>query len=100
MRAVGDPYPGAFTWLDGEKLVVWEAELVGAAPYLGLPGQAQAVGPEGVLVRCGDGGHVRLRTVQREGGPRLPAAGVVRLHARLGMDPAALHDMLRREGGP
>jgi methionyl-tRNA formyltransferase len=78
VRASGDPYPGAFSFLD--------AQLVGAAPYWGQPGQVQALGDGGALVQCGDGQHVLLRTVQREDDERRPAAEVLRVHQRLGVD--------------
>jgi methionyl-tRNA formyltransferase len=43
VRAVGRPYPGAFTYRgDGTKLFVWSADLVPEAPYLGIPGQVVA----------------------------------------------------------
>ena len=98
VRACGDPYPGAFTAHAGARLVVWEAELVGDAPYLGVAGQVQAVEGEGALVRCGDGAHVRLRTVQVEDGPRVAAGRVLKNHARLGVHPAELFRALQARG--
>lgn len=90
VRASSDPYPGAFTIHRGERLVVWEAELAGAGPYVGTAGQVQALAEGGALVRCGDGEHVLLRVVQLGDGPRLPAAEVLKNHVRLGPDPWAL----------
>lgn len=98
IRAVGDPYPGAFSQHRGKQLFVWEADHVGEAPYTGLPGQVQALGQAGALVQCGDGQHVLLRTVQVEDGPRLPAGQVVKNHERLGIDWLAVHR--RVPGGP
>lgn len=87
IRAVGDPYPGAFTFRRRfRRLTVWSAEYLGSGPYTGLPGQVQAVLDAGAVVRCGDGGHVLLRTVQQEGEERVPASRVLRLHERLGLD--------------
>jgi methionyl-tRNA formyltransferase len=97
IRASGDPYPGAFSLYRGKYLFVWEADYVGEAPYTGLPGQVQAIRDGGALVQCGDGRHVLLKVVQVDGGPRLPAAHVVRNHARLGIDLLALH--WRAHGG-
>ena len=51
VRAQTRPYPGAFTFLDGEKVVVWRARPVaweGEAP-------AGTVVDAGPLVACGDG---------------------------------------------
>ncbi len=86
VRATGDPYPGAFSFLRGRRLTLWEAEYVGTGPYWGLPGQVQALVGSDALVQCGDGEHVLLRTVQLEGEHCKPAAEVVRTHERLGVD--------------
>ncbi len=86
VRAVGRPYPGAFTFRREKAISVWDAEYVGPAPYYGLPGQVQAVTKAGALVQCGDGGHILLVTVQPDGGDELPAAEVLRKHERLGID--------------
>ncbi|HEX8391000.1 MAG TPA: methionyl-tRNA formyltransferase [Longimicrobium sp.] len=91
IRASGDPYPGAFTFQGGERLAVWEADRVHDPRYWGLPGQVQAMDEDGVLVQCGDGGHVRLRIVQRGGGERVKANTALRMHEKLGMDWAALY---------
>lgn len=90
IRACGDPYPGAFSFFRGRRLVVWEAELRGPAPYCGLVGQVQALEGGGALVQCGDGGHVLLRTVEVDGNGRRPAAELLRAHERLGIDLVAL----------
>jgi methionyl-tRNA formyltransferase len=86
IRAVGDPYPGAFTYHRRRRMVIWAAEYVGDGPYTGLPGQVQALLDSGALVQCGDGKHVLLRTVQREQEERRPAADVLKNHERLGID--------------
>ncbi|HYG68630.1 MAG TPA: formyltransferase family protein, partial [Anaeromyxobacteraceae bacterium] len=40
IRAVGRPYPGAFTRTPaGQKLTIWTADLVERAPHIALPGQ-------------------------------------------------------------
>ena len=41
-------------------------------------GQILASGPEGVTVACGEGGALRLTTLQRAGGKRLPVADFLR----------------------
>ncbi|MEP7223577.1 MAG: methionyl-tRNA formyltransferase [Actinomycetota bacterium] len=55
VRAQTRPYPGAFTYLGDEKVVVWSArpvELDEAAPA----GTIVAIRPDGPVVACGDGG--------------------------------------------
>jgi len=54
VRAQTRPYPGAFTFLGDEKVVVWKArpvELDAAAPA----GTIVATRPEGPVVACGEG---------------------------------------------
>jgi methionyl-tRNA formyltransferase len=96
IRAVGDPYPGAFTYHRGPcRLVLWAADYVGSGPYTGVPGQVQAFADGGAIVRCGDERHVLVRTVQPEGAPRAPAAQVLRMHERLGIDWVGLMEQWR-----
>jgi methionyl-tRNA formyltransferase len=57
VRAQTRPYPGAFTWLGDEKVVVWRAspvEIAVPAPA----GTIVAEHPAGLVVACGDGGLV------------------------------------------
>jgi len=61
IRGVTHPYPGAFTGLNGEKLIIWAA-----TPVIGKaePGQVVSVNP--LLVGTGDG-LLEIRALQREG---------------------------------
>ena len=62
VRAQTRPYPGAFTFLGDDKVIVWGArpvELADAAPA----GTIVEVGPEGPVVACGEGGLV-LQEIQ------------------------------------
>lgn len=87
IRAVGEPYPGAFTFYQGKKVIIWDASLVDSAPYYGLEGQIQNIDRQGVLVQCGDGKHIQLRTVQPEGQKPCPAQEYfTRIHEVLGID--------------
>lgn len=75
VRAQTRPYPGAFTFLGDEKVIVWSArpvELAEAAPA----GTIVDVAPEGPVVACGEGGLV-LEEIQT-------AAGELAVGARLG----------------
>ena len=68
VRAVTHPYPGAFTFFQGRKLLVWAGQVM-AAPVKGeaTPGQVTAAVPgEGLLVATGDG-HFRITQAQWEG---------------------------------
>ena len=56
IRAVGDPYPGAFTFFGDRKIVVTRATVhPNAGRYIGLTGQVQVYTKAGFLVLCGDG---------------------------------------------
>lgn len=55
VRAVSEPWPGAFTSCDGERLLVWWAETVPAGPHA-APGEIE-LSPEGApVVATGEGG--------------------------------------------
>jgi methionyl-tRNA formyltransferase len=79
IRAVGKPYPGAFTVIRGERLVIWRAEpWPEAHRYAAAPGQVIALHDDCFVVRCGDGQALHVTDWERASGT-LP-----RLHARLG----------------
>jgi methionyl-tRNA formyltransferase len=80
VRALVAPFPGAFTYLAGERLVVWQAEVV-ADPtlYVGrIPGRviSRSRADGWVDVLTGEG-VLRLRHVERAGAGREPAARVI-----------------------
>lgn len=69
IRAVTRPYPGAYTYLCGEKLTIWRAKRLAPPPrYVGrIPGRVVAVRPgEGTVVLTGDG-SLLVTEVQIEG---------------------------------
>jgi methionyl-tRNA formyltransferase len=86
------PWPGAFTYLSTAahaassgsglpeagpaapallRLIIWEAEPVEGLS--GAPGEVLQADKTGLVVACGTGA-LRIRTLQREGGRRLPVA--------------------------
>lgn len=86
IRGVSHPYPGAYTYLSGEKLHVWSAEHIDFPAYIGrIPGRVVGIQAEGgVVVLTGDGALV-LKTVQAENAEIQPAAEVItRLSQTLG----------------
>lgn len=101
IRAVGKPYPGAFSYFPYEdtyeKVVIWDAELVGEAPFVGIPGQIQKVRPDGILVQCGDGQHLLLKSLQRENGSALASVSEFKIHQRFGIDLVRMYDVLRNK---
>lgn len=74
-----NPWPGAYTLLDGKRLKLWQSRL-GVPPLLapaGAPGEIIACLPDGVWVRT-DQGALRLTEVQPEGKGRMRAADFAR----------------------
>lgn len=56
IRAVGDPYPGAFTFYKGRKMRIDAAAPVeNSRQFIGLAGQIQTHTERGFIVLCGDG---------------------------------------------
>lgn len=54
VRAQSRPYPGAFTFFQGERVTIWRADLVDTV-YYGRPGQVvQIDAGRGITVICGD----------------------------------------------
>ncbi|WP_375162733.1 formyltransferase family protein [Mesorhizobium sp. Mes31] len=73
VRAVGDPYPGAFTLDAGAKIVVDKARMfAGRGRYIGLTGQVQTHTDSGFTVLCGDGETIEV-TSWRGASPKIHA---------------------------
>jgi len=68
IRGVTHPYPGAFTKLQGETVIIWSAWPVDGS---GEPGQVVATNP--LLIGTGEG-LLEVRTVQRADGQEQAAA--------------------------
>jgi len=68
VRALTYPYPGAYSYLGGERTIIWSCEEYEIAQYEGLvPGKViKIVEGTGVVVLCGEGA-VLLKDVQVEG---------------------------------
>ena len=61
------PWPGAFTFVDGQRLVVREASADVCPSGDGEPGALVAPDGEAILLACGDGQCLRVTRVQPEG---------------------------------
>jgi methionyl-tRNA formyltransferase len=61
IRAVAHPYPGAFTTLNGTKLVVWKAVVASTISRSSEAGCVLRAGQEGITVRCGQGSLLLTR---------------------------------------
>ena len=79
IRAVGRPYPGAFTFADDAKMMVFEAHLAeDGSRYIGLPGQIQVIEGDRLVVTCGDRRCLSLTDWSLEDG------ATPKIHAKLG----------------
>ena len=101
VRASAEPFAGAYSWLDAERVTVWRAHHEPLPePALGTPGQVADVRRQTgeVAVLTGDGLLV-LEEVER-GGQRAPAAELLTsARLRLGFDTAALLERFAQRGG-
>lgn len=61
VRAVAAPYPGAFTTLQGSKLMFWKAQATNATKVSSHCGEILDIGQEGIFVQCGDGAVLATR---------------------------------------
>jgi methionyl-tRNA formyltransferase len=80
IRAVSAPYPGAYTYLSGQKVRVWSAQRMSdTRRYVGgIPGRVVEIRPgEGTVVLTGEQALL-LTEVQMEGGEIVCAADVFR----------------------
>jgi methionyl-tRNA formyltransferase len=66
VRAVTRPYPGAYTYYRGEKIVVWKSSLADVPDHRGVTGQILARRDERLLVQAGDG-PLWLHDLSRDG---------------------------------
>jgi methionyl-tRNA formyltransferase len=73
-----NPFPGAFSHLNGETVKIWAATVAADAGVAGAtPGTIVTVLPDAIRVATG-GGAVDLTELQRPGGKRLAAAELLR----------------------
>ena len=75
IRAVTDPYPGAFTDVDGVRLMVWWAEPLAIAGRPGCPGEILSLTP--LRIATGDGALELTRTEWRGAGPALKVGQIL-----------------------
>lgn len=60
IRAVGRPYPGAFSWLGRRKVTIWKAEPILRPQWIAQVGQIFDYEADAPIVRCGDGSSLCL----------------------------------------
>ena len=68
VRAVTHPYPGAFCFVGGRKLLVWEAKIGAENGTCGAPGRVVRESADGALEIAAGEGSVIVEVAQFEGG--------------------------------
>jgi methionyl-tRNA formyltransferase len=68
VRAVTHPYPGAFCFVGGRKLLVWEAKIGAENGACGEPGKIMRETADGALEVAAGEGSVLVKVAQFEGG--------------------------------
>ncbi|WP_163834074.1 methionyl-tRNA formyltransferase [Spartinivicinus ruber] len=63
IRAQTMPYPGAFTLLNGKRVIIWQAQVFSQTFY-GIAGQVAQMKDEQVVIVCGDNTALIVKQVQ------------------------------------
>jgi len=83
INASGEPYQGAFCELEGNRMSIWDAELVtDEERFCAVPGQIVRVGSNFVDVACGTG-KLRLLDIEVSGRRGAPSDTVRSIRQRL-----------------
>ena len=83
IRASTRPYPGAFTFLEDEVFIIWNADLLDTKAYVGVPGQVQGFDEDQAIVMCGDGQCILVKEAVLARPSSRPER--LRIHQRLGV---------------
>jgi methionyl-tRNA formyltransferase len=81
IRAQSRPYPGAFTYYKGNKLILWKAKMM-TDTYFGTPGQVAKRTNQSIFVICGDTHAIELFDVSYLGKDALSCLVVTSLQDR------------------
>jgi methionyl-tRNA formyltransferase len=83
INASNKPYAGAFCEFEGERMIVWDAELLDDGEiFCAAPGQVTAIAPGCVDVACGTG-KLRIRQIEVAGQVMAPSGRISSLRMRL-----------------
>jgi methionyl-tRNA formyltransferase len=77
------PWPAAFTFLRGKRLVIHEARVSEHPPTDAEPGVCIAAGPDAITIACGDGHAVDVLQLQPEGRRTMSARDYLAGHGAL-----------------
>jgi len=88
VRASSEPYPGAYTFLNGEKMIVWRASPVQpSGRFLAVPGHVTAIQKDSgsIHVACGDG-MLNIEEIEYQGKRMAPAEMIKSIRIRFKKD--------------
>lgn len=83
IRAVTEPYPGAFTHFHGRKLLIWSAGYDPSGTSVREPGRILAQDAQSLTVACGSG-HLVIKTANWEGHSQVSAGSLPSLGLKTG----------------
>lgn len=75
-----NPYPAAYSTLDGKRIKIWKAEVDQNCELTGEPGTVYKVDREGIYVSAGNGGII-IKELQSDSGKRIDAFSYTLGHA-------------------
>jgi methionyl-tRNA formyltransferase len=83
INASNKPYTGAYCEFEGEKMIIWDAELVDDKEnYCAVLGQVTLIGEGFVEVACSDG-KIRIKEIEMNGKAIKPSALISSTRKRL-----------------
>ena len=85
IRAVGKPYPGAYTYYNYKKIIILEAELSRQTNYYGTMGSILEKLDDGVLVQTGSG-LLKIKRIYVEGEGDFKATDYLKIRRKFGMN--------------
>ena len=74
-----DPWPGAYTFLNGERMRVWKTKLIQEKGSGHTPGKIVKIDSEGILVKCSDD-CILIKEVQFDSSKRMSVGDYIRGH--------------------
>lgn len=72
INACNKPYAGAFCDFEGQRLIIWDAELTAEENFLAIPGQVTLIGEDYIEVATGDG-KLKVKEVEASCGAKVPS---------------------------
>ena len=83
INASNKPFSGAFTYFEGKKIIVWDAEILEEYEnYLAIAGQVTKINSDSIEVATGEG-KIRIKTIEIEGNITSPNTVIKSIRKRL-----------------